>query len=247
MEPNEQKHEDRRQIKKYSFGVIVIIAGLILLLGNTGILPYELQHIIISWQMLLIAIGVVSLFTSESRTPGSILILIGGIFILPRIFQFFFNYSFDAMHLFWPLILIAVGILILFRRMPHHPWRPGFNRQSQPLDEGYVHEENIFSGGKQRIMHQVFRGGHINCIFGGSELDLTQATLAEGINELEVNTIFGGVTIIVPADWKIQLKMTSILGGFSDKRAYVKESPDPSRILIIKGSAIFGGGEIKSY
>jgi predicted membrane protein len=118
---------------------------------------------------------------------------------------------------------------------------------NQNMSEGFIHEENVFSGGKQRVMHQEFRGGHINCVFGGSEVDLTQATLAEGISELEVNTIFGGVTLIVPADWKIQLKMTSIMGGFADKRSYVKESPDPSRMLIIKGSTIFGGGEIKSY
>jgi hypothetical protein len=52
---------------------------------------------------------------------------------------------------------------------------------------------------------------------------------------------------VVPSDWKVQLKMTSILGGFNDKRTFIKESPDPSRILIIKGTAIFGGGEIKSY
>ncbi|MCK9422330.1 MAG: cell wall-active antibiotics response protein [Bacteroidales bacterium] len=241
MEPNDVKHEESRQIKKYTLGVIVIIAGLLLLLVNTGFLPYEFQHILISWQMLLIAIGIVSLFSSESRTPGTILILIGVIFILPRIFDLPFN----AMHLFWPLILIAIGVLILFRRIPHGPWHPGINRQSQPRDDGYIFEDNIFSGTKNRIIQQVFRGGHINCIFGGSELDLSQATLAEGINELEVNTIFGGVTITVPSDWKVQLKITSILGGFTDKRTYLKESPDPSRILIIKGSVIFGGGEIK--
>ena len=77
--------------------------------------------------------------------------------------------------------------------------------------------------------------------------DVIQATLADGVSELEVNTIFGGVTLIVPADWKVQLKMTSIMGGFSDKRSYVKENSDPSRVLIIKGSTIFGGGELKSY
>ena len=84
-------------------------------------------------------------------------------------------------------------------------------------------------------------------MFGGSEIDLTQAKLAEGVYTLEVNAIFGGVTVIVPSDWKIELKMTSILGGFTDKRAYIKENPDPSKVLVIRGSAIFGGGEIKSY
>jgi predicted membrane protein len=244
MDPNETKHDNGQQMKKYLLGVIIIVAGFLLLLSNIGILPYELKHIIFSWQMLLIGIGVVSLFSSESRTPGTILILIGGIFILPRIFDF----SFNVWHMFWPMILIGVGVMILTKRFPRRGWANPRRFINNPnLEEGYIHEENIFSGGKQRVMHQVFKGGHINCIFGGSEVDLTQATLADGVNELEVNTIFGGVTLIVPSDWRVQLKMTSIMGGFSDKRAYVKENPDTSRILIIKGSTIFGGGEIKSY
>lgn len=244
MEPNETRHDNGPQMKKYILGVIIIAAGFLLLLSNTGFLPYELRHILFSWQMLLIGIGIVSLFSSESRTPGTILILIGGVFILPRIFEI----SFNVMHLFWPVMLIAIGVLILTKRLPRRPWQMGSPRlNDQNMDEGFIHEENIFSGGKQRVMHQVFRGGHINCIFGGSEVDLTQATLADGVSELEINTIFGGVTLIVPADWRIQLKMTSIMGGFADKRSYVKESPDPSKVLIIKGSTIFGGGEIKSY
>jgi predicted membrane protein len=245
MEPYETKHDNGPQMKKYILGVIVIVAGFLLLLSNTGFLPYELRHIIFSWQMLLIGIGIVSLFSSESRTPGTILILIGGIFILPRVFDL----SFNVMHLFWPVILIGVGVLILTRRMPRRPWHTHEQHQAtrQDLDDGFIHEENIFSGGKRRVMHQVFRGGHINCVFGGSEVDLTQASLAEGVSELEINTIFGGVTLIVPADWRVQLKMTSIMGGFTDKRSFVRESPDPSRVLIVKGSTIFGGGEIKSY
>ncbi len=231
-------------MKKYILGVIIIVAGFLLLLSNTGHLSYYLRHIVFSWQMLLIGIGVVSLFSSESRTPGTILILIGGIFIIPRVFDLDFN----AWHLFWPVILIGIGAMMLFKRSPRSMLEWRFQHQNREnIGDGFLHEENIFSGGKQRVMHQVFRGGHINCIFGGSEVDLTQATLAEGVNELEVNTIFGGVTLIVPADWRIQLKMTSIMGGFADKRSYVKENPDQSRMLIIKGSTIFGGGELKSY
>ena len=247
MEPNEVKHREGQQRKTYALGIIVIIAGILLLIEKTGFLSFEIQHILLSWPMLLIAIGTVSFSSSESRTPGTILMLIGGIFLLSRIFEL----SFNVMHLGWPLILIVIGVLILVKRSPGNLWHRRFqginDTNKNNLGDGYIHEENIFSGGKQRVMHQVFRGGHINCIFGGSEVDLTQATLADGVNELEVNTIFGGVTLIVPSDWRIQLKMTSIMGGFADKRSYIKENPDTSRVLIIKGSTIFGGGELKSY
>lgn len=244
MEPHENKHDNGPQMKTYIVGILVIVAGFLLLLTNNDFLPYWVNHIFFSWQMLLIGIGVVSLVTSESRTPGTILIMIGGIFMLQRIPELNLN----VWHFFWPVILIGIGVLILTKRMPRRPWQPRIHQaNNQDLGDGYIHEENIFSGGKQRVLHQVFRGGHINCVFGGSEVDLTQATLADGVSELEVNTIFGGVTLIVPADWRIQLKMTSIMGGFTDKRSYVKENPDTSKMLIIKGSTIFGGGELKSY
>jgi len=241
MEPNEEKSAKPRPFRKSAVGIVVIVAGLLLLLFNVGLISPSLKHIFFSWQMLLIVIGVISLLSSENHTPGYVLLLIGTIFLLPRIFEFTFNVS----HLLIPTILIAIGIILLLRRVPHH--FPGCHQQAHNLDNGYIHEENIFSGSKHRFLQKNFRGGHISCAFGGAELDLTQTTLGEGTNVLEITTIFGGVTLIVPCDWKIILKTTSIFGGFSDKRMHVKETGDNSRILIIKGSTIFGGGEIKSY
>jgi len=114
-------------------------------------------------------------------------------------------------------------------------------------DQGLIYEDHIFSGTEKRIINKEFKGGRVNIIFGGIKLDLTQASLAEGNNDLELNVIFGGATIIVPCEWKIQLKNTSVFGGFSDKRFCIKESADPSRVLTIRASAVFGGGEIKTY
>jgi predicted membrane protein len=245
METTNENFPNHKQMKKGAFGVIVILAGLLLLAFNFDILSGDLRHVIFSWQMLLITIGLVSLFTSESRTPGLILVFIGGFFIIPEIFDFHISF----IKLFWPLLLIGIGILILFRKgFIHDRWHSRRTMSgSVRIDEGYLNETNIFSGSKHKIVNQVFKGGRVSNIFGGTELDLTQATLGEGRNELVIDCIFGGVTVIVPSDWKVVLNMSSIMGGFSDKRTYIKESLDPSRMLVIRGSAIFGGGEIKSY
>ena len=242
MNPYKDKYSNSRRMRKYALAVIVIVAGFFLLLENMGILPYEISHVIFSWPMILICIGVVSLFGSESRMPGYILLIIGGFFLLPRLFLVTFNVT----NVFWPLVLIAIGVIILTKRSNQRNWRRQTSHENF-LEQGLIHEDNIFSHGKHKVIQQTFSGGYINCIFGGADIDLTQATLADGISELEVNTIFGGVNLVIPSDWKVQLKITSIFGGFSDKRMHVKESPDPSRILIIKGSTIFGGGELKSY
>jgi predicted membrane protein len=197
--------------------------------------------------MLLVVIGIVSFIGNENRIPGIILILIGGFFLVPRIFDLDISFS----HLFWPLILITIGILVLVRRFPHPgQWKHRLTNSpntSAALDQGFVFEDHIFSGTEKRIINKDFKGGRVNVIFGGIKLDLTQALLAEGSNELEVNVIFGGATIIVPCEWKIQLKNTSIFGGFSDKRFCIKEATDQSRVLVIRASAVFGGGEIKTY
>jgi predicted membrane protein len=251
MEPFEEK-KPSNQNKKFAFGVVVILAGLALLAFNFDIFPWDLKHIFFSWQMLLIAIGVISISNSESRTPGIILILVGGFFLIPEIFDFHIAF----IKLFWPVLLIAIGVMILLKRgiygPRHRHWdREHFNWHSnQPestLDDGYIYETNIFSGSKRRITHQVFKGGKVSNVFGGTEIDLSQATLAEGRVELTIECIFGGVTLIVPSDWKVVLNVNSVMGGFADKRNVIREPSDPSRMLVIRGSSIFGGGEIKSY
>ncbi|NQV01906.1 MAG: hypothetical protein HQ542_04625 [Bacteroidia bacterium] len=230
-------------MKKYALGAVVILAGLILLGLNMGFLPGSWKSIIFSWQMLLIAIGVISFFGRDGDYfVGIILILVGGIFIIPK----FGILPFSIHSLFWPAILIAIGLIILFKgfRRPFGHWR---NRENLALDDGYINEETIFGGTKQKVTHHSFKGGKISCIFGGAEVDLTNATLAPGEHVLEVSAIFGGTTVIVPSDWKVIVKNSSIMGGFEDKRRIIKENPDSTSVLIIKAEAIFGGGEIQSY
>ena len=103
METSSNTYTHSRQMKKYAFGIIVMLAGLILLGYNTGLIPYDWKRIFFSWQMLLIAIGVINLMNRESWVPGVILVSIGTFFILPRLFFLPVNFT----HLFWPVLLIT--------------------------------------------------------------------------------------------------------------------------------------------
>ena len=247
MESSIDRPTKQKDMKKFAFGFLVILAGLALLAINFDILPYSLRHVIFSWPMLLIAIGVISLSSSEKSTPGIILIMIGGFFLIPRVFNLPISFG----QIFWPVLLIAIGIFILVKRGNIHDdrWhrrRGGFRETNSTLDEGFINETIIFSGSKHRIVQQVFRGGKISTLFGGSEIDLTQAKLGEGRNELVIECMFGGVTLVVPSEWRVVLNVSSIMGGFSDKRMVFRPNPDSPDFLVIKGTAIFGGGEIKS-
>jgi len=220
-------------------GVILVLAGMFLVLRNTGLFPDYLENIIFSWPMLLVTIGLVMTVGSAERTAGIIVMAVGGFFLIPRIF----SETFHIYNLFWPSIFIIAGILFIVSK------RNGWNIESKGIvGDDLIDYVNIFSGGERQIVSQNFKGGKISAIFGGTELDLTKASLAPGYSELEIACVFGGATIIVPDDWHISIQVTPILGGFSDSR---KLSPgrtvDPAKHLIIKGVVVFGGGEVKSY
>jgi predicted membrane protein len=249
METNENyrddKHPYRRdhphlQSNRAVIGVIMVLVGAFLIMRNTGIFPGFIDHIIFSWPMLLVTIGlVISLGSSGNRTGGIIVMAVGAFFLIPHIFRETFDFN-----MFWPAVFIIVGVIFIFSK--RKGWH-GVSTTSQVGDD-YIDIINIFSGGERRIVSDNFKGGKVTSIFGGSEIDLTQAKLAPGISELEIACVFGGTTIIVPNDWNVKVEVVPVLGGFGDER---KSNPgrmaDTSRQLIIKGAVVFGGGEIKSY
>jgi hypothetical protein len=52
----------------------------------------------------------------------------------------------------------------------------------------------------------------------------------------------------VPAHWKIQTdEMVTIFGGLNDKRPLPSQPSPDQRTLVIKGTCVFGGIDIKSY
>ena len=217
-----------------------MLVGLFLVMRNTGVFPESVDHIIFSWPMLLVTIGlVITISSSGEKTSGIIVMAIGAFFLIPHIFR----ETFDV-NMFWPSIFIIIGVIFIFSK------RKGWNSVSTKPQVGddYIDFVHVFSGGERQIVSVNFRGGRITAVFGGSEIDLTKAKLAPGVSELELACVFGGTTIIVPDDWNIKIEVVPVLGGFSDSRKLIPgRTIDTSRQLVIKGAVVFGGGEIKSY
>jgi hypothetical protein len=68
----------------------------------------------------------------------------------------------------------------------------------------------------------------------------------KGRAKIEVVQVFGGTKIIVPANWTIHSEMVAIFGGIEDKRP-PQLNAIPDKILVIVGTSIFGGIDIKSF
>ncbi|MES2734033.1 MAG: DUF5668 domain-containing protein [Bacteroidota bacterium] len=230
---------DRRVV----LGAIFVIAGFFLLLNNLGWIPYFFPSYLFSFPTLLILIGLVSLSNRRNKTPGIILISIGIYFLLPKIF----GMNQHDLNIFWPLVLVAIGVAFIFRKKDTQYPYDKYNEPSRGLSVDFIDELAVFSGGKRTVNSSNFQGGEITSVFGGLEIDLRSAALAEGKNVIEISTVFGGTTLIVPADWTIKTDVFAIFGSFEDKRRFINSpSLDSQKILYVKGMVVFGGGEIKS-
>jgi predicted membrane protein len=151
------------------------------------------------------------------------------------------NVSENFSRMFWPAFLIIMGVVVVFKAR-FFPFRHHMNKSE--LNSDFIDEVAIFGGNNRFITSEAFKGGKITSIFGGSKIDLSTCKLAEGVNVLEVTSIFGGTNLKVPSDWNIKMQVASIFGGFEDKR--YPTVTDTSKTLIIKGAAIFGGGEVRN-
>ncbi len=227
-------------------GSLFIILGAVLLLRVTGVLEmFDLPYYLISWQMVLIVLGIFLLATEGNRVGGLILILIGGVFLAREVFDTTFR---EIIMFVIPVILLFAGVALLFPRFFSKKKRYGTKKSvTDKVDD--IEMVSIFSDDKRIVQSDRFRGGEVVCIFAGSELHFKEATLAPDHNELEVVCIFGGCTLIVPRDWTIRSEAVNIFAGLSDKRYKTsndKKPADPEKTLTIKGFLLFGGLDIKS-
>jgi predicted membrane protein len=237
--PHRQKHLDTGS-NRVLIGIVLVIAGIFLVIRNTGFFPDFIDHVVFSWPMLLVAIGLVMTLGGSEKTAGIIVMAVGGFFLIPMIFR----ESFHMYNMFWPSIFIIIGVIFIVSKKKN--WNSVISKGM--VGDEYIDYVNIFSGGDRQIVSDNFRGGKITCIFGGMDLDLTKAKLAPGRHEIEIACVFGGANIIVPESWYVSIEVTPVLGGFTDSRKMLTgRTIDQTSQLVLKGAVVFGGGELKSY
>lgn len=223
-------------------GALIIGTGAVWLLYKMHVL--DIPGWMFSWKTVLILIG--ALVGIQSRFKGftwMILIVVGGVFMLgdlPGVGPEMRQYR-------WPLLLILLGMVLVLRALLKKSdesfWKSDGIKTASGDDD--IEIVSIFGGSKRKIFSKNFTGGEIVGVFGGCELDLTQADIKDKA-VLEVTNIFGGCKIIVPANWNVKSDVTTILGGMDDKRPNTM-SGENTKTLVLTGFCMFGGIDIRSY
>lgn len=222
-----------------NLGLLFITVGIVFILNRLDLIPYEISHVIFSWQMLLIAIGSFNLI-NKKYTPAIILITLGTVFIIPELIDI----DYSIRRLFWPIALVVVGIVLILRR------NQGFDKFSILENNGgdidFIDQSNIFGGNKLICTSKNFKGGRVTSVFGGSEINFQQTEISNANATIDVFTMFGGSKFIVPQNWNVKINIVSIFGGFNDKRFLSPKISNQDNTLIINGFTIFGGGDVRS-
>jgi hypothetical protein len=122
----------------------------------------------------------------------------------------------------------------------------GFVRATGTAFLDRINESVVFGGVNRKLMTKDFQGGKATVIFGGLDLDLTQVDFT-GVVTLDLEVGFGGVKLIVPPHWDVRTEVSTIAAGLEDKRMFREGGVDTNKVLILKGTLLFSGLEIKSF
>lgn len=218
-------------------GLAIMTAGFVLALDSLGLVDGTVVFRL--WPLVLVAIGVVKWLAPPRQFSAGIVWIVAGFgFLLVTLGRM----SFGGI---WAMILFFAGANIAWRAL-----RPPLKRGETFLPGEGFDTVAVFGGCKTGSVSPAggspteFKGGSAMAVFGGCEIDLRHAVLPDGgAAVVDVFAMFGGIEIRVPEDWQVLNRGNAFLGGFENKS---RPLPGSSRRLVVTGTAIMGGVEVKN-
>jgi len=262
---NQQEHMDFEEMcrqteqsqrrGKVVGGILVVIAGSLFLAKELGA---DIPHWLFTWKTFLIALGIITGVKHNFKNAWwFFLVAIGGIFLLGDFYP-----ELNIKPFIWPVVIILFGLMMIFkpRKKFHHHYRKyahhRFNKyghqgscymREDSVSEDYVESTSFMGGVKKNVLSKKFKGADITNVFGGAEINLSQADM-ESTATMELTNVFGGTKLIIPAHWEINSELVSVFGSIEDKRPMQPNTTmGETKILVLKGTTFFGGIDIKSY
>ena len=217
------------------FGITIVALGGVLLLRNLEIIKFDSWNVFWGtvWAAGLVLAGLMTIVSSQKllvRAWG-LLLMAAGVSIGLNAYGII---DVSIWKLFWPVVLIAVGLMMVFSI--------GSANRKRAEESGTNDNEKvaIFYGEESRVRGN-YTGGSLTAVFGGVDLDLRQAKIKDGA-VIDVFTFCGGINISLPDDVIVENEVRGVLGGSDDKTV---PKPSAKKTIYLKGECVLGGLEIK--
>jgi predicted membrane protein len=227
-------------------GLVVAGIGVVLLLDRFGIVESSILWRF--WPAIFCIIGFIRMVEANGRGDqiwGGFFISMGALLILHE-----FGYIPFGIGQLWPLFMIVAGLLLAWQANEVREGRKGFclPRGLNPgAGGGPLSSVAIFGGIERRLEGTIVDGGNLVAFFGGFKIDLSRAEMEGDRTVIDATAIFGGGEIIIPEWWKVSVEGLGIFGGYVDKTRHVPRPDRPVKTVVVRGAAVFGGIEVKSY
>ncbi|MBB1579389.1 hypothetical protein HG426_000470 [Candidatus Saccharibacteria bacterium] len=217
------------------FGITIAALGGVLLLRNLEIIKFDSWNVFWGtvWAVGLVLAGLTTIVSSRKMLTRAwgFLLMATGVSIGLNAYGVI---DVSIWKLFWPVVLIAVGLMMVFSI--------GSANRKRAEESGTNDNEKvaIFYGEESRVKGD-YTGGSATAIFGGVELDLRQAKIKDGA-VIDVFTFCGGVNINMPDDVIVKNEVHGILGGSEDKTV---SKSSAKKTIYLRGECVLGGLEVK--
>lgn len=217
------------------FGVTIVALGGVLLLRNLEIIKFDSWNVFWGtvWAAGLVLAGLVTIVSSQrllTRAWG-LLLMAAGVSVGLNAYGII---DVSIWKLFWPVVLIAVGLMMVFSI-------GSANRKRAEESSTDDNEKVAIFYGEQSRVRGDYTGGSLTAVFGGVDLDLRQANIKDGAI-IDVFTFCGGININLPDDVIVKNEVRGVLGGSDDK---TMSKPSAKKTIYLKGECVLGGLEIK--
>ncbi|HSE60693.1 MAG TPA: DUF5668 domain-containing protein, partial [Candidatus Saccharimonadales bacterium] len=222
-----------RSLGTVLLGILVVGLGVGFLLDALDVMKFG-QVISTWWPSVIIIVGLLSLISNFRQFLWPLLLIAAGVLLqLDKLDVVTVN----AWKVIWPLAIIFFGLSLLLGRGNPGP-------KAEDIDDEKLDLFVAFSGQEARSTAKQFSGGRMSALFGGIEVDLTDAALKDGKADLDVFTLCGGIEIHVPDNWVVNVSGLPIMGGWENKTKTPAETKG-APALTVHGTCIMGGVSIK--
>lgn len=213
-------------------GLIVVVIGILLLLGTTG--TYDVGRLWRYVPSLFVLLGVWAIIRSGGRNlagPAILIIVAGTVQLLTL--ELITGATIGA---WWPALIVLFGVSIIVGH-----WRR--RRRVPTVDADDFDLLGVFGGSQRRVGSASFTGGTATAVFGGIEVDLRDAAVAEPPAVITAVALFGGVELVVPEEWNVAIDALPVFGAVEDDRRRPRADVEPpdGPDLIVTGFVAFGG------